>query len=176
MLENKHSKQQFNVYLEPNLILAVKHRAIDDQMSLSDFTTKALAFYLEAIKMNANSPQIKLQPMVHVRSMEESVRFYEALGGKLLTGSRDGDWAKIGIGNAEISLLAHPPNREQNEAVVELNFETDEPLGAVQKMLEAAGVEIVRGAADEAFGEQLQLASPDGLLIKINRLDPRTFQ
>jgi len=33
----------------------------------------------------------------------------------------------------------------------------------------------VRGAADEAFGAQLQIESPDGLLIKINRIDPATF-
>ncbi len=123
-----------------------------------------------------SKPALKLQPMVHVEDMAASIRFYEALGGDLITGSRDGDWTQISLGGAEISLLAHPANPEQHDGQVELNFESDEPLDALQKRLEASGVKIARGAADEAFGAQLQIESPDGLLVKINRLDPETFQ
>lgn len=39
-----------------------------------------------------------------------------------------------------------------------------------------AGIKIIRGAADESFGAQLQVESPDGLLIKINEIDPATFE
>jgi len=124
----------------------------------------------------ATKPALKLQPMVHVEDMAASIRFYEALGGDLITASRDGDWAQIALGGAEIGLLAHPANPEQNEGQVELNFESEESLDALQERLQAAGVKIARGAADEAYGAQLQIESPDGLLVKINRLDPHTFE
>ncbi len=119
---------------------------------------------------------LKLQPMIHVEDMEASIKFYQALGGDLITQSRDGDWAQLALGGAEISLLAHPANPEQHEGQVELNFEAEESLDTLQERLEAAGVKIARGAADEAFGAQLQIESPDGMLVKINRLDPHTFQ
>lgn len=126
--------------------------------------------------MSVNKPALKLQPMIHVEDMAASIQFYEALGGELLTQSRDGDWAQIALGGAEIGLLAHPANPEQNEGQVELNFEANEPLDQLQERLSALGVKIARGSADEAFGAQLQIESPDGLLVKINLLAPSTFQ
>lgn len=40
-------KQQFNVYLPPELIRAIKHRAVDEGQSLSALIESILTSYLE---------------------------------------------------------------------------------------------------------------------------------
>ncbi len=182
----KEEKQQFNVYLTPRMVKEMKHRSIDEQLSLSDLVEKVFTAYLaqtdEASHLEAQTQQtqenavVTLQPMLHVDDMEKALEFYSKLGASVLNGSRDGDWALLRFGTTELGLLAHPANPEQNEGQVELDFEYSASLEELEKKLREAGVTIVRPAGDEGFGYQLQLESPDGLLIKINQIDPELYK
>ena len=52
-------KKQFNIYLPPDLIRAVKHASVDSGNSLSDFVEKALRAYLEQLNADTQSNKEK---------------------------------------------------------------------------------------------------------------------
>ena len=114
---------------------------------------------------------LRLQPMVHVQNLADALCFYEALGAKLLFGSRDGDWAMVQLGSVRLGLLAHPPGDGKRETV-ELQFTSSRPLGEVEAHVRRIDPGfIARGVADEAFGRMLKLQTKDGLLVKIVEVD-----
>ncbi len=169
-------KQQFNVNLPGELVRRMKHHSIDAQLSLSDLVAAVFTEYLERLSVMSEAPKLVLQPMVHVKDMKGMVALLEALGGQVGPGSRDGDWVQVAIGGAEIGLLAHPANPEQGEGDVELNFEARAPLEEIEKAARASGVTVASPTTDEGFGRQLQLRSPDGLLVKINEIEPELIR
>jgi len=131
--------------------------------------------HADSVATDGRTPGLRLQPMVHVQQMDIAVAFYEQLGGELVHGSRDGDWVLMQIGGTELGLLAHPPNPEQNEGAVELNFTCTGQLDALEEQLRRAGVTIAQPTSEQAFGRQLQLTGPGGLLIKVNQLEPERY-
>ena len=115
---------------------------------------------------------MQLQPIVHVDDMPAAVEFYERLGAELVHGSPADDWVLLQLGTTQISLLAHPPRADDGECTVELNFAAATPLDDLERRLRGAGVTIAGFETHPDFGDQLQVRSPDGLLIKINQREP----
>ena len=115
---------------------------------------------------------MQLQPVVHVDDMPAAVEFYERLGAEVVHGGPADAWVLLQLGTTQISLLTHPPRIEDGECTVELNFATATPLDDLERRLRGAGVTITGFETHPDFGDQLQVRSPDGLLIKINQLEP----
>ena len=73
-------RQQFNVSLPPELVRRVKHRAVDDQLSLSDLVERVLAAHLDR-------PGVVLAPTVHVEDVAAAVDFSPPSGRGSATGA-----------------------------------------------------------------------------------------
>lgn len=117
-------------------------------------------------------PGLHLQPMIHVDDMAASIAFYERLGAEIIHGGRDSDWVLMQLGTIQIGLLGRPPDRDHGESRVELTFGAVMPLEQLEQRLHRAGVPVSGVTSDRDLGEQLQVRSPDGLLIKISQREP----
>lgn len=177
-------KQQFNVYLPPELIRAVKHAAVDVGGSLSDFVAEALASRVQQRQaaitqsLTADEPRaagipspLSLMPVVYVRDVRPVVPFYQALGFQVAAGDRAGEWVELRLGSAV--LMLHLSDRPFSEAPrgIELSFISSEPLEAVVARLTTAGFPAEQPIIDESFGRFVKVTAPDGLVLQINEHD-----
>jgi predicted lactoylglutathione lyase len=167
-------KQQFNVYLSPALVRQVKHRAIDDEQSLSGFVEGALRDYLSRREEGKDDKQPMLTPVpiVYVTDMSASLAFYKALGFKA---QHEGEmWSELRSSAARLALHG-AESLPTGQLRVELSLTAHDKLETVMDRLQEAGVTVTNEIADEAFGRSLPIRDPDGLPIQINEHDPKRY-
>lgn len=177
-------KQQFNIYLSPDLIRAVKHAAVDAGGSLSDFVAEALERHVRqqhgvqeevphpsATSTESTVSPLALMPVVYVRQIATVLPFCQALGFHFAAGDRAGEWVELRLGSAILMLhRSEHPTREAPRSI-ELSFVSAEPLEQVLARLAAAGFPTDHPIIDESFGRYVQVQAPDGLLLQINEHD-----
>lgn len=177
-------KQQFNIYLSPDLIRTVKHAAVDAGGSLSDFVAEALARYVHSYQgareeapypsetsAERSIPPLALMPVVYVRQIAPVVPFYQALGFHIAAGDRAGEWVELRLGSAILMLHRSEHPSSEVPRSIDLSFVSAEPLEQVLARLAAAGFPTDQPIIDESFGRYVTVQTPDGLALQINEHD-----
>ena len=166
-------KQQFNIYLPPELIREVKHASVDTGGSLSDFVAEALEAYLRsqrASEQEVSRRTKRLTPLtiLYVRDVARALPFYQTLGFEISLRERSGDYVQLRLGDAVLGLhKAEVPSSKQRGGI-HFSLIVHEPLEQLLVELEAAGYPTAHPIIDESFGRSVQLEAPDGLLIQVN--------
>lgn len=160
-------KQQFNVYLPPELVRRIKHEAVDAERSLSRFVEDALSAYLDG------TPMLSPMPIRYVSEMDRALDFYRALGFAVRV--QGAVWSELRLGGAALALhlTDEAPSGPQRMG---LALSAHRPLEQVLTALKAAGVEPQGEITDEAFGRSVLLRDPDGMPVQINEHDPQLFE
>jgi len=173
-------KQQFNVYLPPDLIRLVKHKVIDADQSLSTFVEESLVAYIKQLDDNdqpnlkapaAGGSALQLMSLIYPTNIERSVNFYRTLGFTLNTERKL--WAELRLGDAALGLQGSDPwvRGEQIRLVLVSKVALEELIAELQKN----GVRVDHEIADEAYGRSVLIHDPDGNPILINEYDPDLY-
>ena len=160
-------KQQFNVYLPPALIRKVKHAAIEGDQSLSSFVEVLLNTHLA--RPSEAPANMTLMPIVYVRRMTDSIRFYQSLG--LALRHEGPTWSELSLGDAVLALHRHD-EKPSGPPPMGLAFVARTRLEALVERLRAAEFDQPLDILDEGYGRSITLRDPDGHSIKINEHDP----
>jgi len=166
-------KQQFNVYLPPELVRAAKKVSLEQGQSLSAFVADALRAH---VQMPTGRPfavdgQVSPLPIMFVRDMRTALVFCRALGLRLRARSRNGRWAELTGPDGGVGL--HDADRD-DEPRTELAFVSHGPLEPLVQRLTAAGF-TCQDIIDEGFGYSVIVHGPDGMRFQVNEFDDATY-
>jgi catechol 2,3-dioxygenase-like lactoylglutathione lyase family enzyme len=120
----------------------------------------------------SSDPGLHLRPMVHVADLAAALRFYEHLGAEVIHGGPDTDWVLMQLGAVQIGLITRAAGTRRDDGPVELTFSAAMSLDELERRLHRSGFRAAEVTTDRDFGEQLQVRTPDGLLIKITQREP----
>jgi predicted enzyme related to lactoylglutathione lyase/predicted DNA-binding protein len=173
-------KQQFNIYLPPELIREVKHASVDTGGSLSDYVTEALEAYIhgqrasEQAEISRRARRLTPLTIVYVRDVARALPFYQALGFEIALRERTGDWVQLRMGDAVLGLHKgeEASQRERGmKGVIQFSLIVHDRLENLLERLDAAGFSTSHPIIDESFGRSVQLEAPEGLLIQADELE-----
>ena len=111
-----------------------------------------------------------LIPFVHVRDVGRSIAFYHHLGfvvTSVYMYRGDPAWAELSSGGAVLMVSTGDPVDQADQGILFYLYSND--LAALRRQLLAVG-EIEDGTPGPR--EQMQLADPDGYVLKIAQIEP----
>ena len=115
-----------------------------------------------------------LIPFVHVRDVGRSIAFYHHLGfvvTSVYMYRGDPAWAELSSGGAVLMVSTGDPVDQADQGV--LFYLYSDNLAALRQQLLAAGIDV--GEIEDGTPgprEQMQLADPDGYVLKIAQIEP----
>lgn len=169
---NDEKKQQFNIYLWPELIRAVKHAAIERGVSISSLVEAALQAHLTMPLGSGPAGQLQpplgLRPTIAARDRDVTSAFYEALGLQrvapdLVDGPVDGP-VDLLLGGSMLGITS--ADLQEPAAAISLSFISYEPLEDVLVRLADRGILPLRLNLDDPV-RTMVIRDPDGRVITI---------